>query len=142
MALTLSKLEMFTEFALMDQQFALVVYVDPVLKADLKKILERKKTRGDIELASGKIEVSDSLDLLFKKKEGLILFELNGQNFDEVFDAVSQIRHKGTYIRGTVKFLFPDNLKMIFTADRYFLDGLSSAKKEKVLYIFSPVYSE
>ena len=126
----------------MDQQFALVVYADPLLKKDLIKIIERKKSKGDIELVSGKFLIGDSAGVLFGRKDGLLLFEINAENFDEVFEAVSQIRRNGAYLKGASKFMFPDNLKMIFTIDKIFLEGIPSGKREKVLYVFSPVYSE
>jgi len=134
------KLELFTQFALMDQQFSLVVYDSPGLKNELVRLLEKKKKAGVLELQFGKTEVSADSDLLFNKKDGLLVFELNENNLAEAFDAVSQIRHKGIYDAGPVEFRFPDNLKLIFTIDRDFLAEQPAKMREKMLYTFSPVY--
>jgi hypothetical protein len=126
-----SKLEMFLEMALMDQQFGLAIFENRKQEKNLQQTFTNKKIKHT--------RAGDP-NILFQQKEDLILFELGEDNLQRILDIVHQIRLQGVYQNQGQKIQLPDRLKMIFLIKKSLLEAQTEELQDKILYTFSPVF--
>lgn len=132
-----STLATFLEYAVMDQQFPLILESSTSAPGEISVLGETEKI-----LTSRKRvpEIVKDITTLLQKKDGIALFQLTAENFQETFEIVTAIRKNGFFERNGAQFHFPDSLKMIFFMKEDFKKTLPENTQEELHYIFSPLF--
>lgn len=131
-----STLATFLDYAVMDQQFPLILELVtaesglPVLQETEKILIFRQRI----------IEIVKDTAILLGKKDGVALFQLTAENFRGIFEIVTAIRKNGFFLMNEQQFHFPDTLKIIFFMKEDFKKTLPESTQEEIHYIFSPIF--